>query len=78
MKTSNELIQTYLAELKGAFKGSDKATVQDALADAEEHLRTALESERNEEEGLEETEALQSIIQAYGEPEEIAQAYQSW
>jgi len=78
VKTSNELIQTYLAELKGAFKGSDKATVQDALADAEEHLRTALESERNEQEGLEETEALQSIIQAYGEPEEIAQAYQSW
>lgn len=78
MKTTDEIIQTYLDDLKAAFTGTDKATVQDALADAEEHLRTALESERVEQEGLEETEALQGIIRAYGEPEEIAQAYQNW
>lgn len=78
MKTTDELIQTYLDALKAAFKGADKATVQDALADAEEHLRTALESERAEKEGLEENEVLNAIILEYGEAEEIAQAYLSW
>lgn len=78
MKTTDELIQTYLDDLKAAFKGADKATVQDALADAEEHLRTALESERAEKEGLEENEVLKAIILEYGEAEEIAQAYLSW
>ena len=43
MKTADELIKTYLSDLKNALKGADRATVQDALADAEEHLRTALE-----------------------------------
>ena len=78
MKTSNELIQTYLDDLKAALRGSDKATIQDALADAEEHLRTALETEKAENKELVENEAIQRIIQEYGEPEEIASAYQSW
>ena len=39
----NNSIQTYLVELKNELKGSDMATVQDALIDAEEHLTTALE-----------------------------------
>ena len=76
MKTANELIQTYLDDLKGALKGTDRATIQDALADAEEHLRTALESEGAEAEA--ELEAIQSIIKEYGEPAEIAEAYQAW
>ncbi|MCJ7735539.1 MAG: sensor domain-containing protein [Anaerolineales bacterium] len=78
MKTADELIQMYLNDLKASLKGSDKATIQDALADAEEHLRTALETERAEQEGLEESEAIIKIITEYGEPDEIAQAYQSW
>ncbi len=78
MKTTDEIIQTYLDDLKSALAGADKATVQDALADAEEHLRTALDSERAEQEGLEESAALEGIIQSYGDAEEIAQAYQSW
>lgn len=78
MKTTNELIQSYLGDLKTALKGADKATVQDALADAEEHLRTALETERAETEELEESEALSAIIQEYGEPAEIAEAYKAW
>jgi len=41
-------------------------------------LRTAMESERAEQEGLEESAALEGIIQNYGDAEEIAQAYQSW
>jgi uncharacterized membrane protein len=78
VKTTDELIQTYLTDLKSALKGADKATIQDALADAEEHLRTALENERAEKEDLIESEALNTIIQDYGEAEEIAQAYKSW
>jgi hypothetical protein len=78
VKTTDELVQTYLDNLKTALKGADKATVQDALADAEEHLRTALESEKAEKEDLIENDALQAIIKDYGEAEEIAQAYFSW
>jgi len=78
VKTADELIQIYLNDLKGALKGSDKATIQDALADAEEHLRTALESERADQEGLEESTAVSKIIADYGEPAEIAEAYHSW
>jgi hypothetical protein len=78
VKTTDELISNYLLDLKAALKGSDKATVQDALADAEEHLRTALETEKAEKEDLAENDALEKIIQDYGEPEEIAAAYKSW
>jgi uncharacterized membrane protein len=78
VKTTDELIQTYLDDLKAALQGADKATVQDALADAEEHLRTALESEKADQEDLAENEVIQGVIQTYGEAEEIAQAYLSW
>ena len=78
MKTTDELIQTYLDDLKAALAGADKATVQDALADAEEHLRTALESEKADGEDLAENEVIKGVIQTYGEAEEIAQAYLSW
>lgn len=78
MKTTDVLIQTYLTGLKAALKGADKATMQDALADAEEHLRTALDSEKEQKEGLEENVALEKIIRDYGEPEEIALAYKTW
>jgi hypothetical protein len=76
VRTADELIKTYLADLKAALRGADKATIQDALADAEEHLRTALESQGSEVEA--EAEAVQAIINEYGEAEEIAQAYRNW
>jgi hypothetical protein len=76
VKTADELIKTYLADLKAALRGADKATVQDVLADAEEHLRTALESQGTE--AGTEAEALAAIIKEYGEPAEIAQAYLAW
>lgn len=76
MKTADELIKTYLADLKAALRGADKATVQDALADAEEHLRTALENTSADKEA--ESDAIQSVINEYGEAEEIAQAYKNW
>jgi len=76
VKTADERIKIYLADLKAALSGADKATIQDALADAEEHLRTALENENLEAEA--ESEAVETIINEYGEAEEIAQAYRSW
>ncbi len=42
MSTTDERITTYLKSSKSELKGADKAVVQDALADAEEHLRVAL------------------------------------
>jgi hypothetical protein len=76
VRTADELIRFYLQDLKAALRGADKATVQDALADAEEHLRTALESEGAEKEA--EADAVQAIISEYGEADEIAQAYKNW
>ncbi len=37
-------IDRYLVELKKELSGVDKATTQDALADAEEYLSTALDN----------------------------------
>ncbi len=68
-------IDDYLAELKAALKGSDRALVQDALADSEEFLSTALEKAGTEQPGHKKTEALNSIITRYGSPTEVAGGY---
>ncbi len=68
-------IQNYLEILKKELKGSDSATIQDALVDAEEHLTTALEALGQEQPDLDESEALRQIIEQYGTPEETAAAY---
>lgn len=68
-------IKAYLAQLKRELKGCDAAVVQDALSDAEEHLRTALDQELETSPGIDEETALQPIIEKYGEPCEIAAAY---
>ena len=68
-------VAEYLEALKLALKGSDNATVQDALVDAEEHLTTALESLRESQPELKEADALAQIIEHYGTPEETAAAY---
>ena len=57
------------------MKGTDKATIQDALSDAHEHIYTALEVVREEQPDLDEEIALQAIIEDYGTPEETASAY---
>ena len=69
-------IEQYLSELKKELAGSDRATVQDALADAEEYLRTALDNAKKGNPASE-AEALASIIEKYGQPKEIAAAYKS-
>lgn len=68
-------IDEYLKQLKRELKESDPALIQDALSDAEEHLRNALENALKDTPEISEVEVLQSIIEKYGEPHEIASAY---
>jgi hypothetical protein len=68
-------IEEYLKELKKEMAGSDRATVQDALSDAEEYLRTAMDSAANDIAHKSTVEALVSIIERYGQPAEVAAAY---
>jgi uncharacterized membrane protein len=70
-----ESIAQYLKSLKTELKGRDPATIQDALADSEEHLRTALLSIRENQPELSEADALQRAIEQYGSPSETAAAY---
>jgi hypothetical protein len=74
MKMYNRL-QEYLAQLKLELKGSDRALIQDALADSEEYLFLALEKAREEQPGFTEKEALNAIISKYGTPAEVASGY---
>lgn len=71
-------IDEYLTQLKQELKGSDRSLVQDALSDAEEHLSTALEDARQESPDVTELDALNTIIEQYGSPAEIASAYQEF
>jgi hypothetical protein len=68
-------IDAYLEALKNEMQGTDSALMQDALADAREHLSTALAVAREQNADLKEGEALKSIIEEYGTPEETASAY---
>jgi uncharacterized membrane protein len=68
-------VEEYLDALKTELAGSDAATVQDALADAEEHLRAALASAREREPEKSEEQALDLVVEQYGSPDEIAAAY---
>jgi uncharacterized membrane protein len=68
-------VEEYLDMLKTELNGSDTATIQDALADAEEHLRAALSSLREKQPEMSEEETLNQVIEQYGSPEETASAY---
>jgi uncharacterized membrane protein len=68
-------IEEYLDALRAALEGSDAATIQDALADAEEHLQAALSNQREKQPEIPEQEALAQAIEHYGSPEETASAY---
>ena len=50
----DQTIDTYLDALKAALKGCDKALIQDAIWDAEDHLRSELARGRWKEPGLDE------------------------
>lgn len=68
-------IETYLNELKIALTGSDAATIQDALADAEEHLRSAVAGLQLAQPELSDSEAYERAAEQYGSPAETAAAY---
>lgn len=68
-------VEEYLDLLKAELQGSDAATIQDALADAEEHLRAALANVRDARPDIPEEEALNQVIEQYGSPSETASAY---
>ncbi len=68
-------IEEYLDALKTEMKDADPALIQDAQADAREHLSTALEVAREANPELNGTDTLQKLIEEYGTPEETASAY---
>lgn len=68
-------VEEYLDVLKAELKDSDTATIQDALADAEEYLRAALTSLREKQPELSEEDALTHVIEHYGSPDETASSY---
>ncbi|MEO6968010.1 MAG: sensor domain-containing protein [Rhodanobacteraceae bacterium] len=68
-----QTIDEYLAQLRAALAGADPAMIQDALYDAEEHLR----SELAENPQLSEAELLAKITSSYGAPEEVAEIYRN-
>ena len=64
-------IAEYLDQLRVALRGADPALIQDALYDAEDHLR----SELAENPGKSEADVLAKIAASYGAPEEVAGIY---
>jgi uncharacterized membrane protein len=64
-------IAEYLEQLRAALRGADRALIQDALYDAEDHLR----SEVAENPGKSEAEILARIANSYGAPDEVAAIY---
>lgn len=71
--TTPHTIKEYLAQLRAALAGADPAMIQDALYDAEEHLR----SELAENPGMSEAELLEKIATTYGAPDEVAEIYRT-
>ncbi len=68
----NNGIERYLSQLKKELSGSDRATIQDALSDAEEYLRTALDGA---DPAVPEADSLAAVVEKYGSPAEVAAAY---
>lgn len=64
-------INEYLDQLRGALRGADPALIQDALYDAEEHLRAELA----EQPGPDEATMLEHVVGSYGAPDEVAEIY---
>ncbi len=70
-----ERVEDYLDTLRQELAGADAAMIQDALADAEDHLRTGLSQTLAADPGVNERDALQRLADEYGAPAEIAAAY---
>jgi hypothetical protein len=68
-------IDEYLRQLKNELANCDRATVQDALSDAEEYLRNALENRKEAQPEVSEENIVLAIVDEYGTPAEVAEAY---
>ena len=71
-------IEEYLDLLRDELNDADSAIMQDALSDAEEHLRTALSSAQESNPEGRAADLLPAIIEDYGTPDEIADAYRDF
>ncbi|MET0226942.1 MAG: sensor domain-containing protein [Dokdonella sp.] len=69
--TMPRTIAEYLEQLRAALQGADPALIQDALYDAEDHLR----SELAENPDKSEAQMLAKIAGSYGAPDEVAAIY---
>jgi uncharacterized membrane protein len=66
-------VDQYLEALRAALQGADPALVQDALYDAEEHLRAEIAQHPEQAESA----VLERIVGSYGAPAEVADAYRT-
>jgi uncharacterized membrane protein len=66
-------VEQYLDLLRNELQGSDPALIQDALYDAEEHLRAELAQNPGETQEA----MLERIVLSYGAPGEVADAYRT-
>jgi uncharacterized membrane protein len=64
-------IAEYLDQLRMELRGADPAMIQDALYDAEEHLRAELAEHPQ----LDEAQVLAKVATSYGAPDEVAEIY---
>lgn len=71
----NRHVERYLDQFRTELKGCDRALVQDALADAEDHLASSLESMLAAHPEMPPAEAFQAVIASYGTPGEVAENY---
>ena len=71
----SQSLDAYLAALKSALAGSDRALVQDSLYDARRHVDRELARLAWEEPLLGPEEALVKALAGLGEPEQAAEAY---
>ena len=64
-------IREYLDQLRAELRGADPAMIQDALYDAEEHLRAELAEHPEQDEAV----ILAKVATSYGAPDEVAEIY---
>jgi uncharacterized membrane protein len=70
MSTPRTIVE-YLEQLRAALRGADPALIQDALYDAEEHLRAELADQPDRDEAT----MLEHVVGSYGAPDEVADIY---
>lgn len=70
-QTTPKTIREYLDQLRVELRGADPAMIQDALYDAEEHLRAELAEHPDRDEAA----MLAKVVGSYGAPDEVAEIY---